>query len=80
MKMKHRAEFHFSWMLVLWTGLLIFSQIEGMLSYTPGKIAMLVYIIITLYHSIQASSYYLYKLLQYVHKKFESIKSGTPHS
>lgn len=57
------AEFHFTWVLVLWTGLLIFQAIDGLKDHLFGAIALVCYLTGTLYFTISSLPYFVVYVL-----------------
>jgi hypothetical protein len=57
------AEFNFSWLLVLMTGLIIFYDIPGLREDPVGEIALILYLTGTIYHAIQS----IPSFIQYVY-------------
>lgn len=65
------TEFHFTWLLVIWTGLLIFQAIEGMTSHFIGAGVLIGYLTGALYYTIYAIPLFI----QYILDKLPLIRS-----
>jgi hypothetical protein len=47
------AEFNAAWLLLLLFGLLLFHELPGFVDETLGQVALLLYLIFTIHHTIQ---------------------------